>query len=61
MSLQDWSKFGWLKSHRTDLQELSNLLADYVDGASKSEAEELLTLPGHPHKDYSYQVCNVES
>ena len=59
MSLQDWAKFRWLKPHRTDLQELSNLLAiadldscrakrnhveyDYVDGASKSEAEELLT------------------
>ena len=38
MSLQDWSKFGWLKSHRTDLQELSNLLAiadrDIADAAA---------------------------
>lgn len=53
MSLETWHKFGWLKPHRTDEQELANLLAiadrdrnhveyDYVDGASESEAEELL-------------------
>ena len=38
MSLQDWAKFGWLKPHRTDLQELSNLLAiadrDIADAAA---------------------------
>ena len=27
MSLQQWHENGWLKEHRTDLQELSNLLA----------------------------------
>lgn len=27
MSLQEWNRFGWLKPHQTDLQELSNLLA----------------------------------
>ena len=36
MSLHDWAKFGWLKPHETDVEY------DYVDGASKSEAEELL-------------------
>ena len=27
MSLQDWHNFGWLKPHKTSLDELSNLLA----------------------------------
>ena len=38
MNLQDWAKFGWLKPHRTDLQELTNLLAiadrDLADAAA---------------------------
>ena len=38
MSLQVWSRNGWLKPHRTDCQELSNLLAivdrDLADAAS---------------------------
>ena len=38
MSLQNWAKFGWLKPHRTDLQELSNLLSiadrDIADAAA---------------------------
>lgn len=38
MSLETWHKFGWLKPHRTDEQELANLLAiadrDIVDATS---------------------------
>ena len=38
MSLQQWHENGWLKEHRTDLQELSNLLAiadrDIADAAT---------------------------
>ena len=38
MSLETWRKFGWLKPHRTDEQELANLLAiadrDIVDATS---------------------------
>ncbi|MBO7687411.1 MAG: hypothetical protein J6V72_13550, partial [Kiritimatiellae bacterium] len=38
MSLQQWHLNGWLKTHQTDLQELSNLLAiadrDIADAAT---------------------------
>ena len=44
MSLQDWQNNGWLRPHKTDRQEISNLLAiaerDMADAAAKDISDD---------------------
>jgi hypothetical protein len=50
MSLEDWQKFGWLKVHKTNRNEIAELLAvaDRDLGASKT--------PGL-HNDWSFNIA----
>jgi hypothetical protein len=50
MSLEDWQKFGWLKAHKTNRNEIAELLAvaDRDLGASKT--------PGL-HNDWDFKYC----
>jgi hypothetical protein len=53
MSLDDWQKFGWLKAHKTNRNEIAELLAvaDRDLGASKT--------PGL-HNDWGFNIaCNA--
>ena len=50
MSLEDWQKFGWLKAHKTNRNEIAELLAvaDRDLGASKT--------PGL-HNDWGFNIA----
>ena len=41
MSLKDWSDNGWLKPHRTDRQEIANLLSSVERDIADAEVSEL--------------------
>ncbi len=50
MSLEEWQKFGWLKTHKTNRNEIAELMAvvDRVLAASKT--------PGL-HNDWSFNIA----
>jgi hypothetical protein len=50
MSLEDWQKFGWLKAHKTNRNEIAELLAvaDRDLGASKTPSL---------HNDWSFNIA----